>query len=688
VNPNFTTIITPIKPDGVEACRQYLREHAEPRLGSGHAFLECQPLFRFDSIESLHFCSFVILEAAGDFAPSLVFEATFDGPKDDFLRQLLQAAPDGFDTVYRWCVGYPASGVVTPELVKEYFLRHDVGADTFFSGSPGRTVSQIKGEGRIREGIVSFLAARCPPSAPVAGRSSGILDVVLREFVRGTAENRWAEQPVQLPWEMTSRKLIVLAAGFAAALLACSVGALVCAAFGYAPASLYRSIPTWFEAADQIGAPINIGVATAFPLIVLLIPSIPLTALHALTGLIAVWLVVRILELVLISWSRDVRDQFFMWRFPLQLAVVARCALVAFLAGVVLFAVVSGADKLPASAGTAAVATGIGTTLGMLAAAFAQLVIIGLLFAAAWHWATSLKLEVELRPLDEIRENFRRLKLDVARFLMFILASIAVLVVASVMPESIIGGLAGMARPLVNGYFVLVVLALVGVFVAYLVGLVAMLTIGALEHLDKSKYQEPAALLERARENAKKYVRDEGGINRFQNHLASITSVKPGIVRHLLLRLALYAVNLLARFWFNQGELGGIPTILSARWVLIDKGRRLLFLDNFGGAWESYLNEFIDLAAVKGLNAIWSNTFVSAGGRNYGFPATRFLFWKGAQDARPFKAYVRESQIETLVWYGAYPTFGVVGINANTDTRQSLFEPLLPAAIDRLLQRL
>ena len=112
----------------------------------------------------------------------------------------------------------------------------------------------------------------------------------------------------------------------------------------------------------------------------------------------------------------------------------------------------------------------------------------------------------------------------------------------------------------------------------------------------------------------------------------------------------------------------------------------MLFLDNYGGAWESYLNEFIDLAAVKGLNAIWTNTFVGAAGKTYSFPPTRFLFWRGAQDARPFKAYVRQSQVETIVWYGAYPTLSVVGINANTDVRQALFQQLQPAGVDRLLQ--
>jgi hypothetical protein len=121
---------------------------------------------------------------------------------------------------------------------------------------------------------------------------------------------------------------------------------------------------------------------------------------------------------------------------------------------------------------------------------------------------------------------------------------------------------------------------------------------------------------------------------------------------------------------------------------LIDGGRRLLFLDNYGGAWDSYLNEFIDMTAVKGLNAIWSNTFVKADGQCYGFPATRFFFWRGAQAERPFKAYVRESQIETVAWYGAYPTLSVVNINDNSQLRRSLGKPLSASQIDTVFENL
>ena len=153
------------------------------------------------------------------------------------------------------------------------------------------------------------------------------------------------------------------------------------------------------------------------------------------------------------------------------------------------------------------------------------------------------------------------------------------------------------------------------------------------------------------------------------------------------MRVTLFAVRLLARFWFNQGDLGGISTILAARWALIDGGRRLLFLTNYGGGWDSYLDEFIDMGAVQGLNAIWTNTFIKSGDSRYAFPATEFYLWRGAQAEQPFKAYVRHSQVETLVWYSAYPTLSIKNVNANTDLRQALFKSLPACELDAVFAR-
>ena len=114
-----------------------------------------------------------------------------------------------------------------------------------------------------------------------------------------------------------------------------------------------------------------------------------------------------------------------------------------------------------------------------------------------------------------------------------------------------------------------------------------------------------------------------------------------------------------------------------------------MFLTNYGGGWDSYLDEFIDMGAVEGLNAIWSNTFLKLGDSNpgYAFPATSYYLWRGAEAEQPFKAYVRHSQVETLVWYSAYPTLSVKNINANTELRQGLFKPLAAWELDSMFLR-
>lgn len=684
MNPNYTTIITPLAPGLVEGCRKYLRDTAEPRPAGD--FLQCQPLFRFDRIASLHFCSFVVLEADNEFSPSLVFEATFDGPAEDFIGELLDVASEGMHEVYRHCTDYPSSGLAAPQLIKEYLMRNDVGANTFFCGSPGRSVAQVKGESLVRNNIVSFLSSKLSSGAANPARSSGFLEAVRRLVIRGQDDNCWAEQQAPTPWEVRQRSWIVSSAIVAAFVVVCSTGIIVGSPFGLGPVVLHDHIVRASEQVTQMGASVGSFLTSWFPWVSNYITIEP-AILHILIALSCIWLVVRIIELFLTSWTKNPHDQLFINRFPLQLAIIFRYTLIIFLVGSVVLAVIPG---MTAARSAEAVGTQSGFLASFAAAASItwRLLLLGVVLLVLDYWATSLKLAVELRPYDAVRENVRRLLLDLDRFAMVIAVAVGPLLIARHIPLGFSLQIATIVRSIVFAVFVIVAYGLIGILAFYAIGLVIFGVIRVLEIRDQRRFSDPSELIGRAQENARKYMREEGGINRYQNHLASITSVKPGFVRRWLLRLALFVVNLLARFWFNRGELGGIPTILSARWVMIDGGRRLLFLDNFGGAWESYLNEFIDLAAVKGLNAIWSNTFVCAGGKRYGFPASKFLFWRGAQAEQSFKAYVRQSQVETIVWYGAYPTLSVININANTALRQSLFKPLSYGEIDSIFRNL
>ena len=149
-----------------------------------------------------------------------------------------------------------------------------------------------------------------------------------------------------------------------------------------------------------------------------------------------------------------------------------------------------------------------------------------------------------------------------------------------------------------------------------------------------------------------------------QNALSHCVVVKPGIVRWAALRVVFWAirqrVSIVDR---HVGSLGGIASIHFARWVPLDGGDRLLFLSDYDGSLESYLAEFVDRAS-GGLSSIWSNTL--------GFPETRLLVFKGARDEDRFKKWTRDKQIETPIWYSAYPQRTVANIQNDLRISQLL----------------
>ena len=168
------------------------------------------------------------------------------------------------------------------------------------------------------------------------------------------------------------------------------------------------------------------------------------------------------------------------------------------------------------------------------------------------------------------------------------------------------------------------------------------------------------------KDHVRELVKREDRTHIVQNHMCSITTVKPSFFRRITLRGILWLVNLLART-SDKGELSGIPSIHFAHWSLIDNGRRLLFVSNFDGSWENYLDDFIDKAST-GLSAIWSNTV--------GFPKTSWLVREGARDGSRFKANARDKQTFTNVWYSAYKPLTVQTIDNNSQIRDDLFTTL------------
>jgi len=159
-----------------------------------------------------------------------------------------------------------------------------------------------------------------------------------------------------------------------------------------------------------------------------------------------------------------------------------------------------------------------------------------------------------------------------------------------------------------------------------------------------------------------------------QNALTHLVSIKDGGARLPILRAAHAVIGAAAKGHFDWvGELGGIPTIHFAKWMLVDDDKRLLFFSNYDGNWESYIGDFVD-QAHSGLNLAWFCTEE--------YPKTSFALGAGANDEERFKLWTRAGERPTQLFYSAYPDLSVALVNQNSWICRSLHAGGEPAPSD------
>ncbi len=141
-----------------------------------------------------------------------------------------------------------------------------------------------------------------------------------------------------------------------------------------------------------------------------------------------------------------------------------------------------------------------------------------------------------------------------------------------------------------------------------------------------------------------------------QNHIMAVGTMKPGLFRKLVHAFALWAIAIAIRFYYRPGFVVTMGTIHFARWWRVPGTDRGVFFSNYDGSWESYLEDFITRARW-GQSAAWSNW--------QGYPETRFLILKGAQDGDAFKRWVRLQQQPVPLWYSRYPALTTDHIRTN-----------------------
>ncbi len=165
-----------------------------------------------------------------------------------------------------------------------------------------------------------------------------------------------------------------------------------------------------------------------------------------------------------------------------------------------------------------------------------------------------------------------------------------------------------------------------------------------------------------------------------QNALTHVVPLRGGSGRLSVLKHAHAIINRVAKNHFDYiGQLGQIPSIHFAKWLLFESERRLLFFSNYDRSRETYLGDIVDQAAV-GLNLAWSCT------KEY--PRTVALAGEGATDEETFKSWGRAYQVPTQVFYSAYSDLTIEAINNNTWIRYGLHQPEDAGGLDVWLRRL
>jgi deferrochelatase/peroxidase EfeB len=147
------------------------------------------------------------------------------------------------------------------------------------------------------------------------------------------------------------------------------------------------------------------------------------------------------------------------------------------------------------------------------------------------------------------------------------------------------------------------------------------------------------------------------------NHLAAVSIMKPGRLRLFTLRLGLWAAAQIAAHASRPSFLGDTGVIHFARWFLLPGTNKLLFFSNFDMPWESYIQDFIQIAP-NGVTGIWSNTV--------GFPRTEKLFGKGAVDGDRLIPWTRCQQYPSRFWYTAYSGITLDRVRTNAAIRQGI----------------
>jgi hypothetical protein len=173
------------------------------------------PHLPFSKIPTLHFASVVLLDTPG-FTPLLALESNFDGELDGYLDELVRAAGPWLQQLFGCCAGFPAL-LPSATALAEYLRGRVVKPKAFHIGNVGRSVSRIRQELALREGLSRRIDA-CQQSAGTRPADGAAAFSFIDGERRSDGRYGWVDQPhlrqtfAERVWPWTRLILAVVAA--------------------------------------------------------------------------------------------------------------------------------------------------------------------------------------------------------------------------------------------------------------------------------------------------------------------------------------------------------------------------------------------------------------------------------------------------------------------------------------------
>ena len=203
------TVVVPVEDKDFASLQKLLEKISGQTIAHMQGNLNNDTLVPFHEVESLHYGRFLLVEEStkhGDPA-LLVLSTNYDGPlekaeRDEksaraaHLEDLVNETYDGLDDVFGHCKGYESgsgSGALRDFLASD---RHQVPAQTFYTGSSGRSRGQILEEYKLRKKIEKA-ADEVAASRPRCTRPAQVRRDIIEKLQRAGVEipPRFPPQP-------------------------------------------------------------------------------------------------------------------------------------------------------------------------------------------------------------------------------------------------------------------------------------------------------------------------------------------------------------------------------------------------------------------------------------------------------------------------------------------------------------